>query len=269
VKLSVCGKGGSGKSVLSVVLAYEIQRRGYDVIVIDSDESNSSLFRLLGLEYPPQPLTELAGGRKQIFEMFPKNQLGGSGAKTNVLSHDHILIDEIPPEHIVKRNGIRLLSVGKILQPLEGCACPMGVLSREFLKNLQLLHNQVVIVDTEAGVEHFGRGVEASVDQILVVVEPSYESLIIADKISTMVGELGKNRPLIVINKAPTEQISRHIVDNLKKKNLTTVGCIPYDLEIFEACLEGQSLEGKKLPELIPIADTLLQSKAPMDTERR
>jgi CO dehydrogenase maturation factor len=46
------------------------------------------------------------------------------------------------------------VSIGKILQSLEGCACPMGVLSREFLKKLYLNENTVAVVDMEAGVEH-------------------------------------------------------------------------------------------------------------------
>jgi CO dehydrogenase maturation factor len=37
-------------------------------------------------------------------------------------------------------------------------------------------------VDTEAGVEHFGRGMETSIDSVLIVVEPSFESLEVAQK---------------------------------------------------------------------------------------
>ena len=38
VKISVCGKGGSGKSVIVALLADEIKSRGYHVLVVDSDE---------------------------------------------------------------------------------------------------------------------------------------------------------------------------------------------------------------------------------------
>ena len=43
---------------------------------------------------------------------------------------------------------------------MEGCACPMGVVSREFIEKLELKDQELLVVDTEAGVEHFGRGVE-------------------------------------------------------------------------------------------------------------
>jgi len=63
VKISICGKGGSGKSTVVALLANEFKARGYRVLVIDSDESNSGLFRMLGFDHPPIPLMELVGGQ--------------------------------------------------------------------------------------------------------------------------------------------------------------------------------------------------------------
>jgi MinD-like ATPase involved in chromosome partitioning or flagellar assembly len=42
-KISVCGKGGSGKSTVVVLLTRGIRERGYQVLVVDSDESNPGL----------------------------------------------------------------------------------------------------------------------------------------------------------------------------------------------------------------------------------
>jgi len=52
MKLIVCGKGGSGKSVISALLAKDLAKRGYKVLVIDNDESNFGLHHLLGMEIP-------------------------------------------------------------------------------------------------------------------------------------------------------------------------------------------------------------------------
>ena len=43
---------------------------------------------------------------------------------------------------------------------MEGCACPMGVVSKEFIKKLKLNDQEVLIVGIEAGIKHFGKGVE-------------------------------------------------------------------------------------------------------------
>jgi CO dehydrogenase maturation factor len=91
----------------------------------------------------------------------------------------------------MRSDNLVLVSIGKILQSLEGCACPMGVLSREFLKKLHLGTKEAAFIDMEAGVEHFGRGIETSIDGVLVVVEPSMESLELAARIKTLAGEAG------------------------------------------------------------------------------
>jgi len=62
LKISVCGKGGSGKSVVVTLLAQGFRARGYRALIVDSDESNSELYRLLGLDRPPVPLMEMLGG---------------------------------------------------------------------------------------------------------------------------------------------------------------------------------------------------------------
>ena len=63
MKISICGKGGSGKSRLTSLLANQAVSRGVKVLVVDSDESNSGLYRFLGFDRPPSPLMELTGGK--------------------------------------------------------------------------------------------------------------------------------------------------------------------------------------------------------------
>ena len=66
MKISVCGKGGSGKSTVVSLLANAAQARGFRTLVVDSDESNSGLFRMLGFANPPPPLITLVGGKEGI-----------------------------------------------------------------------------------------------------------------------------------------------------------------------------------------------------------
>ena len=42
----------------------------------------------------------------------------------------------------------------------EGCACPINALSSKFLEILALGDGEFLIADTDAAIEHFGRGVE-------------------------------------------------------------------------------------------------------------
>jgi len=234
MKISVCGKGGSGKSVLTSLLANEAISRGFGVIVVDSDESNSGLFKMLGFEIPPVPLMELVGGKKKLKEKM---------SHPNVLAESHFSIKEIPPRHLIRRNGLALVSIGKILQALEGCACPMGVLNREFLKKLRLGEKEIAIIDMEAGVEHFGRGIDEGIDKVLLVVEPSFESIAVAEKIKGLASGLDK-AVLAVLNKIDSERIALKLEGELRTRDIKVIGIIPNDPLVFEACLEGRTLGG-------------------------
>jgi len=231
--VSVCGKGGSGKSVLTALLAGEAENQGYSVFVVDADESNSGLYRHLGLESPPRPLMDFLGGKEAI--------KAGMG-QGNILARDRITPGSLPVEYVQNRNNLRLAAIGKIHQALEGCACPMGVLTREFLKKLELAPGEIAFVDMEAGVEHFGRGVEEAVDFVLLVVEPSMESLQLAARIRELASGMGKEVGA-VLNKVSAREWSQKLEQSLADRDVSVVGCIWEDSSIFQACLEGHRIE--------------------------
>jgi CO dehydrogenase maturation factor len=260
MKISVCGKGGSGKSTVATLLADAARTRGYRVLVVDSDESNSGLFRILGFDQPPVPLMELVGGKKKIQRGLREGlSSGGSGEAMNVLQRDRIRIDDIPSGYILTQDNLRLVSIGKILQSLEGCACPMGVLSREFLKKLNLEESEIAVVDMEAGVEHFGRGVETSIDSVLIVVEPSFESLQLAESINGLSSGIGIRNVWAVLNKIPSDEIASKLESELTKRKIDTIGCIHYDAEIFQSSFEGLSLaNGGAGQEMREVFDSLI-----------
>jgi CO dehydrogenase maturation factor len=231
MKISVCGKGGSGKSTIAALLANEARLRGYRVLVVDSDESNSGLFQMLGFDYPPVPLMELVGGKNSL-----KQKIG----QPSVLSETQIATAQIPEQYLLQKNGLKLVTIGKILQSLEGCACPMGVLSREFLKKLALAKDELAIVDMEAGVEHFGRGVETSIDSVLVVVEPPLESVNVGQKIHDLASGIGIKNVWAVLNKVPSEEIANRLKAELQERQIDVVGCIYFDADIFRSSLDGR-----------------------------
>ena len=96
IKISVCGKGGSGKSTLVSLLAKAAQTREFKTLVVDSDESNSGLYRMLGFDKPPTPLMVLVGGREGIKEKM--NQ-------PNLLSETELTLEQIPYPYVNQKNG--------------------------------------------------------------------------------------------------------------------------------------------------------------------
>ncbi|MGV7224046.1 MAG: P-loop NTPase [Nitrospinales bacterium] len=252
IKISVCGKGGSGKSTLTSLLAMAAQDRGLTTLVVDSDESNSGLYRMLGFDKPPTPLMALVGGREGIKDKMKQ---------PTILSETELTLEQIPYPYVHEKNGLRLLSIGKIHQALEGCACPMGVLSREFLKKLRLGENEIAIVDMEAGIEHFGRGIDNSIDAVLVVVEPSFESIALAEKINDLASGINK-KLWAVLNKISSQNLIDDIEAKLRSSGIETIGEISYDGSLFLAGLKGDTLEpGKSIQRAAKILDSLLPAE--------
>lgn len=77
----------------------------------------------------------------------------------------------------------------------------MGGVLRPFLANFQAGAEDRMVVDMAAGVEHFGRGVDAHGDRLIGVIDPSFESF----KLARILRELseGAGTPMaFVLNKA-------------------------------------------------------------------
>ena len=125
MKITICGKGGCEKSTVTSLLAKEFARMGKAVLVVDSDESNFGLHRQLGVELP-RDFTEYFGGKDKAF----KKMMAGEILDTVKLSafaekffSQAFTISEIPQEYVAKKDGVMLISSGKIHRANEGCAC--------------------------------------------------------------------------------------------------------------------------------------------------
>lgn len=256
MKLLICGKGGSGKSTVSSLLAKSMASRGLDVLVIDTDESNYGLHRQLGMELPDDFMNFFGGKKemiKRLMEFFKNADVEKMESETINIFDRRWGFDDLPEEYLAEKDGIRLLAVGKIHDFGEGCACPMGALAKNLLDNLDVTDEEVVIVDTDAGVEHFGRGVEQGCDAILAVVDPSYESLKLAGKIDFMAKSIGK-KIYFVLNKLDDDNRAM-MLESLD--HLNVVGAIPANRDVSSAGLAGEELN-LNLPEIEELTSTIL-----------
>jgi CO dehydrogenase maturation factor len=229
-KIAVCGKGGTGKTTIVVLLANAFLELGYGIWVLDTDESNSGLQQAIGFDRQPNPLIAL---RKEIWP-------GEAKPQATWFNQSRIPSQEIPEDLLVERGNLRFLVVGKISDPFQGCACSMADFARDFVARLFLEGKEILIIDTEAGIESFGRGVECGADTVLIAVEPSSESLNLAEKISYMAESIGIKKIRAILNKIPSKKIEKRIMEELEKKGIKIAGSIYLDQQISEASLEGK-----------------------------
>jgi CO dehydrogenase maturation factor len=248
MKIAICGKGGCGKSSITALLAQYLAGRDFHVLVVDADESNMGLHRLLGME-PPVVLLDHLGGKKafkqKINQKFPP--------PADALFGEKIALSGLPPECVSTAGNIRLMAVGKIHDAGEGCACSIGVLSKMVLSKLDLQDKDIVLIDTEAGVEHFGRNVDAECDIVLDVVDPAYESFLLSKKIEEMAEGLDADI-FFILNKADSR--SRSVMES-HIDQARIIAVIPPNDMLFADSLEGKPLT-TAIPEIVPVGEMVI-----------
>lgn len=231
-KIAICGKGGAGKTTVVTLLTSVMIEKGCKVLSIDTDESNQGIIRMLGVEKEPLPLLTL-------LSRF-------SGDKISIpakwLLKDKIAISDIPEKFVYTKSDLKFMMSGKISDPFEGCACSMASLTRDLISKIVLEPEEKIIVDTEAGIESFGRGVERSVDTVLMVVEPSFESLALSEKISYMAKGIGVSTVKAILNRVPSKKIEKKMMERLVNANIESIGSIYFDLKVNEDAFEGNPL---------------------------
>lgn len=244
MKIMICGKGGSGKSTVTTLLARALAARGKTVLVLDTDESNLCLHRLLGLPLPAV-LMEAMGGRAGVKEhlhpTLPK-------PPAEELLKESMTIADLPADCVAEAEGVKLMVIGKISRYGEGCACMIGGISKAILSRLHEGAEEFILIDAEAGLEHFGRRIDAGCDLVLNVVDPSFESISMAERC----GQLAKSAGIeafYLLNKVDDDLLQ---VMAAKIDPSMILAKVPRNEELFL-----QSLHGRALNVAIPAIDHL------------
>lgn len=219
LRVAITGKGGVGKTTLAGALANRLAEDG-SVIAIDGDP-DMNLARAIGIDDPPAITAE-----RELIE-----ERTGDGGLISLTPE----VGDILDSHSTSfgEDG-RLLTIGAPGGGDTGCMCSENAFIRSLLSSS--LADGPVVMDTEAGIEHLGRGTAGDVDAILVVVEPSLASIETAHRIEELAEDLGIDGIYAILNKTQGERDM--IEDHL---GLPIIAELPYDSAIAEAGMRGES----------------------------
>jgi len=93
---------------------------------------------------------------------------------------------------------------------------------------------------------------------VVLVVEPSFESIMIAEKIRDLAAGMNK-AAVAVLNKVPSEQVVQRLEADLRDREIEVIGMIPNDPDVVGASLEGRPLDkGEALGAARDIFDKLM-----------
>jgi CO dehydrogenase maturation factor len=258
-RVLVCGKGGSGKSTLVALMATVLQRKAYEVLVLDGDASNpEGMIRLLfgqGVEGEPKPLIEYFGGIEVVTcpvdDPSPLTRINDSRP---VPENRIDLFKELSSEYYLRKGSTTLLQAGKIASYGQGCDGPVEKVVRDFMVE----GDAVNLIDMKAGIEHFGRKIPDRMDIILGVLDYTLESVSIAKRMAEFCQEAGIKNFWLILNKIGSEDVESMLMDKLENLGDKVIGSISHDQELIKAGLSGGPLgECKALDEVGLVVERL------------
>jgi CO dehydrogenase maturation factor len=236
----------------------------YDVVLLDGDASNPrGLARVaLGTSEGPQPLIEFFGGREKVTcPVDDPSPLTRTSDSLPVVEA-HINLSEIPQRYFIRSGNVLLFQVGKIRRAYEGCDGPMSKVTRDFVLN----GAYVTIIDVEAGIEHFGRGVEKHIDIILIVVDPTFESFEIAARVNGLGAMMMITHIQAILNGVDSKETEATMRHALETRAVPVLGCVRYDPAIRRAGMEGRAIgpcmAGEDMAGIVQRMEAALESTA-------
>lgn len=232
MKIALAGKGGVGKTTISASLALFLAEKGERVFAIDADP-NANLALSLGLSRAQAekivPISEMRDLIAQRTGVEP----GSVGAYFKVNPE----VGDLPDRFKLEHRGVMFLQVGAIKEPSAGCYCPENALLKSLLMNLVLLRDETVILDMEAGFEHLTRGTSQAFDAMIIVVEPSLQSVLTANRIHALAEKIGIRNVFYVGNMVRDAEDRAFIERELEGS--TVISYVSYSDEIHSAVRQG------------------------------
>jgi CO dehydrogenase maturation factor len=213
VRVVVTGKGGVGKTTLTALLARQLAGAGHRVLAVDAD-AQMNLARTLGFSAAAAAaITPLSHERDYIEETVGARP--GESAALLRLNPD--ASDAVSRFGVDGPDHVRLLVMGGLSQAGGGCLCPENSLLSATVAAVGRDDADVVLMDTQAGVEHFGRALARGFDRAVVVTDATANAVAVAVQTARLAADLGIPWISLVVNRVRTPddpgRVSRLVAD--------------------------------------------------------
>lgn len=219
----VSGKGGVGKTTVSINLGVALSRMGREVTVVDADFSASNLGTYLGRYEHPVNIQEVLNGDEELSSALFQHPTG-----INVITASNEL-DKVEPNTSNLRNILERVSQS----------------------------SDYVLVDLPPGIDSTVHSIMEACDEIVVVTEPTQTAGVNAAQVVEKAMELKKPVLGTIINKFEDDPDKELIEKEIEIMTYTHVlSKVPYDHKVKESLFENTPVVHHD-----PLADASLEIK--------
>lgn len=198
MRIVITGKGGVGKTTITALLAHLFAREGFRVLAIDGDPQQN-LAVTLGI--PPQVAEQIIPVSESVAYLREKTGAGPDISPGGLLTLNPDVSDVVDRFSEEVAGNLRVLVMGGVRRAGSGCLCPEYTLLTAILRHLRLFKDEVILLDTPAGLEHFGRAVAEGFTCAVVVADPSFNALSVARESAALARQLGIGHIILVVNR--------------------------------------------------------------------
>ena len=229
--ISICGKGGTGKStVASLLIKCLCKNNSGSVLAVDADP-NANLAEMLGI-----------GGPKAVVNILDDLAARRDNLPAGVDKNKYLELEI--QQNIYEAEGFDFLAMGRPEGP--GCYCYANNSLRDILKRISANYDYIVI-DNEAGMEHISRRTDHKMDLLILVSDFSLIGVRSAKRIFDLAKELkfnfGEARLIINRQKGAAEGLQAEV----EKLGLPRPQYLPFEDDLNKLALSENPV--RNLPE--------------------
>ncbi|MGQ4914446.1 MAG: AAA family ATPase [Candidatus Asgardarchaeia archaeon] len=228
-RVVITGKGGAGKTTIAALLSRLFAKKGYKVLAVDEDPQMNLPF---AIGVSPDEASKIIPLSKNIDYIEEKTGARPGAGWGMMLRLNPDVDDVVERFGIIGPDDIRLLVMGTVVQAATGCMCPENALLNAVMNYITLRKNEVIIMDTQAGMEHFGRAIANGFSQAVIIMDPSFNSVQVGVRLAKLANQLNIKHIHAVINKIRNEkdvQKVKRLLNNVEGLKFDTIHEIPYD----------------------------------------
>ena len=211
-RVVITGKGGVGKTTITALLSHLFSQKQFTILAVDEDPQMNLPYAIGVPRDESERIVPLTHNLDYVEEKTGARPGEGWGL---MLKLNPDVSDVVNRFGVKGPDGVNILVMGTVVQAATGCLCPENALLESVVRYINLRENEVILMDTQAGVEHFGRAIAQGFDQALLVTDPTFNAVQVVKHSVRLAKELGIPSVHLIINRVRKESDIKKVHDIL------------------------------------------------------